>query len=76
MSANIGLITGEEEIPISFEDGSTYATREMLITRFSGGSRGPMIQINIGREYIQLNNKAVEDLKAVLADWKNAPEID
>lgn len=79
MSTNIGTIPGRREIPDSGH--SRYVGNEMHLTRFSGGNNGVMLQIALGSptglgqgDNIQLIDAEVSQLKAVLDNWKEAPE--
>lgn len=76
MSSNIANIEGRIELPTF--GTPTYASSQMLVTRFSGGlNNGAMLQLSFTtKDYIQLNKVQIQQLKEVLANWEDLPEID
>lgn len=69
MSTELTRIKGRIEIPVSSEKRSKYEHDEMLLTSFSGGNNGRMIQITLQANHIQLTSEQVKDLIATLTEW-------
>lgn len=76
MSTNIAIILGRKEDKGNLLYRTAYKNKVLYLTRFSGGNKGMMLQITLDEDYIQLTEKQIEKLKAVLIDWKSLPEID
>ena len=78
MSRDIGTFKGKEELVVKGASSKVrYQNKEMHLTVFYGGiKRGRSLQISIGYEHIQLDNKTAKELAKLLSDWENAPEVD
>lgn len=71
MSTELTPIKGRIEIPDGHTRTSTYRETEILLTSFSGGKNGTMVQLTLplGVCHVQLTKDQVKDLIATLSEW-------
>ncbi len=63
MSTTLGIIKGRQEIPQKGIMKSNYKDSELVLTRFSGGTKnGTMLQISTENDHIQLTVQQVRNL--------------